>query len=67
MTHEDDDVVNAACVLVERYGLDGREPRSLATVAIKYGLDRHAVRAIEARILVALKKAFEKGEKREAS
>ena len=42
-----EDVLEAALVLVERYGLDGKPPRSLADVAERHGVTRLEVRMLE--------------------
>jgi len=53
----------AATVFVERYGLDGNAPRSLAEVAERYGITRLEVRHLESRVLKTLKRAIKpKGE-----
>ena len=44
-----------AQILIERYGLDGRRPRSIAEVAEKHGLTRLTVRIFEGRLLEHLK------------
>jgi hypothetical protein len=56
-----DHVYDAAVILVERYGLDGKAPRSLAEVAEKHGMTRLAVRQVESRVLASLKKAVKNG------
>lgn len=43
-------------ILVERYGLDGRRPRTLEETARKHGLSRAKVRELEARVIQALRK-----------
>lgn len=44
-----------ALIVIERYGLDGKPPRSIAEVAQSYGLTREEVRLIEARLLKAIR------------
>jgi hypothetical protein len=53
------DSLTAALVFVERYGLDGTPPRSLADVAERYALTRLDVRRLESRVLAILRAAFE--------
>jgi DNA-directed RNA polymerase sigma subunit (sigma70/sigma32) len=42
-------------ILVERYGLDGRPPRSVAEVAERHGITRAEVRGIEGPLVKKLK------------
>lgn len=56
LSHNDDQL--AALVFVERYGLDGSPPRSLAEVAEAHGLTRLRVRLLESRVLAILKAVF---------
>lgn len=46
----------AVRILAERYGLDGRRPRTLAETAKKHRISRAKVRELEARVIVALRK-----------
>jgi DNA-directed RNA polymerase sigma subunit (sigma70/sigma32) len=49
-----------AAILVERYGLDGEPPRSIAEVAERYGISRLEVRFLEIKALLMIKPAFER-------
>lgn len=45
-------------LLVERYGLDGQPPRSVRETARRHRLSVERVRALESRVVLALKGAF---------
>src|SRR5262249_26781065 len=47
----------ARAVVVARFGLDGKPPRTLAEVASGYGLSREGVRQIERRALERMRRA----------
>lgn len=47
--------ITSALVLVERFGLDGKPPRSLEEVSARYGISRISVRLLEGRLLRALR------------
>lgn len=49
-----------AQILIERYGLDGRRPRSVAEVAERHGLTRLTVRWLEAPLVDHIKRVIEK-------
>jgi DNA-directed RNA polymerase sigma subunit (sigma70/sigma32) len=49
-----DVTLRQAAVLLERFGLDGKPPRSLEDVSRRYELSRLSVRMLEARMLRAL-------------
>ena len=57
------EALQLALVLVERYGLDGKAPRSIAEVAERRGLSRLEVRFLEIKALLAIRPAFERREK----
>jgi len=46
-------------VIIERFGLDGQEPRTLESVGIAIGITRERVRQIEARALEKMRKMAE--------
>ena len=48
-----------ARILIERYGLDGRRPRSIAEVAEKHGLSRLTVRLLEGPLVDKVKRVLE--------
>ena len=50
-------VLTSAMVLIERFGLDGKPARSLEEVSKRYGLPRFSVRLLEARLVIAMKRA----------
>jgi len=47
-------------ILIERYGLDGAPPRSVAEVAEKHGLTRLAVRALEGPLVAQIRRVIER-------
>jgi DNA-directed RNA polymerase sigma subunit (sigma70/sigma32) len=56
------EALKLAHILVERYGLDGKPPRSIAEVAERHGLSRLEVRFLEIKALLAIRPAFERKE-----
>ncbi len=44
-----------AKILIERYGLDGLPPRSIAEVAKRHGVMRETVRSFEGKLLERIK------------
>jgi RNA polymerase primary sigma factor len=42
-------------ILIMRYGLDGRPPRTLDDIAMEFGISRERVRQIEARAMAKIK------------
>ena len=53
-----EDALTLALVLVERFGLDGLPPRSIAEVAERYGLTRLDVRFLEIKGLLLMKSSL---------
>ncbi|CAG1000658.1 partial RNA polymerase sigma factor SigB, partial [Anaerolineae bacterium] len=50
---------NERQVITERFGLDGRDPRTLESVGREFGITRERVRQIEAKALAKLRKMAE--------
>jgi DNA-directed RNA polymerase sigma subunit (sigma70/sigma32) len=59
--------VTLTLILIERYGLDGKPPRSLEEVANRYHLSREEVRVLESRVLALFKTLVARATGKESS
>ncbi|HZV02654.1 MAG TPA: hypothetical protein VFF73_38460 [Planctomycetota bacterium] len=58
MTATKDNPTLLAQILIERYGLDGRPPRSVAEVAEQHGISRLSVRTLEGPLVKRISKVL---------